>query len=85
MNLQSSSEQSIARGPFGRLFGGQNYNSNGCYHCDDCDDCCPRCNTQPHSSGRTDDMGLPAGRSYYNGRYYGNFNNRFYGTQYGYF
>lgn len=28
---------------------------------------------------------LPAGRSYYQGRYYGNFNNRFYGPQYGYF
>ena len=29
--------------------------------------------------------GLPGGRSYYNGRYYGNYNNRFYGPQYGYF
>ena len=28
---------------------------------------------------------LPAGRNYYQGRYYGNFNNRFYGPQYGYF
>jgi len=28
---------------------------------------------------------LPRGRTYYNGRYYGNFNNRFYGPQYGYF
>ncbi|GAA4460804.1 hypothetical protein [Novipirellula rosea] len=28
---------------------------------------------------------LPSGRSYYQGRYYGNFNNRFYGPQYGYF
>jgi hypothetical protein len=28
---------------------------------------------------------LPAGRRYYNGRYFGNFNNRFYGPQYGYF
>lgn len=28
---------------------------------------------------------LPAGRSYYQGRYYGNLNNRFYGPQYGYF
>ena len=33
------------------------------------------------SSGYT----LPAGRRYYNGRYFGNFNNRFYGPQYGYF
>ena len=29
--------------------------------------------------------GLPGGRTYYNGRYYGNYNNRFYGPQYGYF
>jgi hypothetical protein len=28
---------------------------------------------------------LPSGRSYYQGRYYGNLNNRFYGPQYGYF
>lgn len=28
---------------------------------------------------------LPAGRSYYQGRYYGHLNNRFYGPQYGYF
>ncbi len=28
---------------------------------------------------------LPGGRSYYQGRYFGNFNNRFYGPQYGYF
>ncbi len=28
---------------------------------------------------------LPAGRSYYQGRYFGNLNNRFYGPQYGYF
>ena len=28
---------------------------------------------------------LPAGRNYYQGRYYGSFNNRFYGPQYGYF
>lgn len=28
---------------------------------------------------------LPSGRSYYEGRYYGNYNNRFYGPQYGYF
>jgi hypothetical protein len=30
-------------------------------------------------------MSLPQGRAYYNGRYSGNFNNRFYGPQYGYF
>lgn len=29
--------------------------------------------------------GLPYGRAYYGGRYFGNFNNRFYGPQYGYF
>lgn len=29
--------------------------------------------------------GVPGGRTYYNGRYYGNYNNRFYGPQYGYF
>ena len=30
--------------------------------------------------------GLPRGRRYYNGgRYFGNFNNRYYGPQYGYF
>lgn len=29
--------------------------------------------------------GLPRGRRYYNGRYFGNLNNRFYGPQYGYF
>ena len=28
---------------------------------------------------------LPSGRNYYQGKYYGNFNNRFYGPQYGYF
>jgi hypothetical protein len=29
--------------------------------------------------------GLPRGRRYYNGRYFGDFNNRFYSPQYGYF
>jgi hypothetical protein len=29
--------------------------------------------------------GLPRGRRYYNGRYFGGFNNRFYSPQYGYF
>ncbi len=28
---------------------------------------------------------LPRGRAYYNNRYFGNFNNRYYGPQYGYF
>ena len=28
---------------------------------------------------------LPRGRAFYNNRYFGNFNNRFYGPQYGYF
>ena len=28
---------------------------------------------------------LPRGRNYYQGRYFGNYNNRFYGPQYGYF
>ena len=29
--------------------------------------------------------GLPTGRRYFQGRYFGNYNNRFYGPQYGYF
>ena len=29
--------------------------------------------------------GLPQGRRYYNGRYFGTINNRYYGPQYGYF
>lgn len=29
--------------------------------------------------------GLPMGRTYYNGRYFGNYNNLLYGPQYGYF
>ncbi len=28
---------------------------------------------------------VPAGRRYYDGRYFGNYNNRYYGPQYGYF
>ena len=36
----------------------------------------------PGFSGPTS---LPRGRAYYNNRYFGNFNNRFYGPQYGYF
>jgi hypothetical protein len=36
----------------------------------------------PNATGTT---GLPRGRRYYNGRYFGDFNNRFYSPQYGYF
>lgn len=36
-------------------------------------------------TSRTTPNGLPRGRTYYNGRYFGNFNNRYYGPQYGYF
>lgn len=36
-------------------------------------------------SGNSGSTRLPAGRNYYQGRYYGNINNRFYGPQYGYF
>lgn len=38
---------------------------------------------QSESRGST--SRLPSGRNYYQGQYYGNFNNRFYGPQYGYF
>ncbi len=31
------------------------------------------------------EQGLPRGRRYYGGRYFGSFNNRYYGPQYGYF
>ena len=43
--------------------------------------------TQVRNSGRRTNSSnrLPTGRRYYNGRYYGNFNNRYYGPQYGYF
>jgi hypothetical protein len=44
-----------------------------------------RSSGRAHYSGRTGPYGLPTGRTYYNGQYYGNFNNRFYGPQYGYF
>lgn len=40
------------------------------------------------TGGRTDAYGrpgLPRGQVYYGGRYFGSFNNRFYGPQYGYF
>ena len=50
---------------------------------------CARCPRRQSPCGvcipRTNIFGLPQGRSYYNGRYFGNFNNRFYGPQYGYF
>jgi hypothetical protein len=36
-------------------------------------------------SNATGTTGLPRGRRYYNGRYFGSFNNRFYSPQYGYF
>ena len=36
--------------------------------------------TNPAGTG-----GLPRGRRYYNGRFFGSFNNRFYSPQYGYF
>ena len=37
------------------------------------------------SRGVSGPASLPRGRAYYNNRYFGNFNNRFYGPQYGYF
>ncbi len=37
-----------------------------------------------YSSGGMN-QALPGGRRYYGGRYFGNFNNRYYGPQYGYF
>jgi hypothetical protein len=37
------------------------------------------------SGGNYGQPSLPQGRRYYNGRYFGNFNNRYYGPQYGYF
>ena len=37
------------------------------------------------SPGAGRPVALPRGRAYYNNRYFGNFNNRFYGPQYGYF
>ena len=60
---------------------------------------CPHCggyHTGTHGSGNYSGgsypggynagaPGLPQGRRYYNGRYFGNLNNRFYGPQYGYF
>ena len=42
-----------------------------------------RATASPRPPRRTD--GLPTGRSYFGNRYYGNFNNRFFGPQYGYF
>lgn len=42
-----------------------------------------RATVQPSSGGSVGR--LPSGRNYYQGQYYGNFNNRFYGPQYGYF
>ena len=42
-----------------------------------------RATVQPSNGGSVGR--LPSGRNYYQGQYYGNFNNRFYGPQYGYF
>lgn len=59
---------------------------------------CPHCGkvhgaNEGHASGNysngnnsnNSNYGLPRGRRYYNNRYFGNFNNRYYGPQYGYF
>ena len=50
---------------------------------------CPNCPqygaNSRRGSGRGMRGGVPGGRTYYNGRYFGNYNNRFYGPQYGYF
>ncbi|MEQ8667681.1 MAG: hypothetical protein RIC12_00825 [Pirellulales bacterium] len=42
-----------------------------------------RTTPQTNSSYNRDNM--PRGRRYIDGRYYGNYNNRYYGPQYGYF
>ncbi len=43
-------------------------------------------NNRTNNSGLTpNEQGLPRGRRYYGGRYFGSFNDRFYGPQYGYF
>jgi hypothetical protein len=39
----------------------------------------------PGTGVSPNEQGLPRGRRYYGGRYFGSFNNRFYGPQYGYF
>ena len=39
----------------------------------------------PSQSNPYTPYGLPRGRVYYGGRFFGGFNNRFYGPQYGYF
>jgi hypothetical protein len=50
-----------------------------------CQNCPQNGGSYRQGSGRTTRGGVPGGRTYYNGRYYGNYNNRFYGPQYGYF
>jgi hypothetical protein len=42
-------------------------------------------NAQSRSRRSVGTPGLPQGRRYYGGRYFGQFNNRFYGPQYGNF
>jgi hypothetical protein len=42
-------------------------------------------NVQSRSAQTIGTPGLPRGRRYYGGRYFGQFNNRFYGPQYGNF
>jgi hypothetical protein len=53
---------------------------------DEAGDCAQvfRCPPPPAAGGGRN-YGLPRGRRYYNGRYFGPFNNRFVGPQYGYF
>lgn len=41
--------------------------------------------TYPGGGASPNEQGLPRGRRYYGGRYFGSFNNRYYGPQYGYF
>ncbi len=50
-----------------------------------CQNCPQNGASNRRGSGRAMRGGVPGGRAYYNGRYYGNYNNRFYGPQYGYF
>jgi hypothetical protein len=50
-----------------------------------CQNCPQYGGSYRRGDGRTMRGGVPGGRTYYNGRYYGNYNNRFYGPQYGYF
>ncbi|MDZ4848679.1 MAG: hypothetical protein SGI77_05250 [Pirellulaceae bacterium] len=45
----------------------------------------PATSPAPQGSSRSTSSGLPTGRTFYQGRYYGNPGNRYYGPQYGYF